>query len=91
MRWPDGTLMSQDNAFSWQTPETLAKRDAEERERAYWRETYQRRKEREIKRVAAEKAAFRAQREAMKKAATRVNKSVDLGSHGGVANALKGR
>jgi hypothetical protein len=71
--WQDGTPRSQNNVFTWQSPERLAQKEAEERERAHWRANYQKRKERAIA------------------AATRVNKSVDLGAHGGIANALKNK
>jgi hypothetical protein len=71
--WEDGSVRSTGNSFDWQDPNARAVKEAQERERAFWKANYAKRKERAIA------------------AATRVNKSVDLGAHGGIANALKNK
>lgn len=40
---------------------------------------------------AIDRASYHRRKEIAKRAATRVNKCVDLGAHGGTANSIKGR
>jgi len=79
--WQDGTPKSSGNAFSWFTPIDKAAQEKLERERALGRARYRKYKERDQAIV----------REQLKQKATRVNKTVNLGAHGGIANALKNR
>lgn len=79
--WPCGTVKSQGNAFSWERPSDKEAYQKLLHRRQIGMNSYYRRKERDLNTV----------KEQMKRAATRVNRNVDLGSHGGTANALKGR